>query len=531
MAVGNSKKNKSNIVIDNNNLEKENVVSSDTLDTEEITVIEDSLITSNEEEKQDTVNETENIILSDKRGNKWWKIILVIVVIILFIVLLGVIFFPKIELKGKEQIEISYNDKYIEPGYGAYIWDKEISDVIKIESNINEGVVGEYFVRYIYNFFGIKINKTRKVNIVDKVSPVLTTKEDSIKVCPNKELPNVEYNANDEYDGDITSKVERLENDDEIIFSVSDSSNNKSIVSVKVDRNDDERPIIKLKGNSSMFITYGNSYNEPGYSASDNCSGDITSSVKVSGSVGREVGKYQIKYEVEDGNGNKTAVIRSVVVGVKVNDSGSVRKGTVYLTFDDGPNQGTTNKILDILKSEGVRATFFVTCNGPDNLIKRMYDEGHTIALHTASHEYSYVYSSVDNYFTDLYKVRDRVKRITGVDSKIIRFPGGSSNTISKSYSKGIMTVLTNTVLNEGYRYFDWNVDGKDASSSRNSEDVYYNVTSSLSHNRANVVLLHDIKSITVGALKDIIKFGKEHDYEFRAIDMDTYMVRHGVNN
>ena len=62
-------------------------------------------------------------------------------------------------------------------------------------------------------------------------------------------------------------------------------------------------------------------------------------------------------------------------------------------------------------------------------------------------------------------------------------------------------------------------------------DDVYYNVTSSLSHNRANVVLLHDIKSITVGALKDIIKFGREYGYEFSAIDMNTYMVRHSVNN
>ena len=482
------------------------------------------------EEKLENDNVEKNVS-NDKKKFKKWKLVLIFVVILLFIVLLGVIFFPRIELNGKDEIEISYNEKYTEPGYNLYILNKKIPNNIKVDSNIKNGVVGNYEISYIYNLLGIKIKRTRKVNIVDNVSPVLTTKEDSIKVCPNKEIPEIEYEAIDEYDGDITSRVERIENDSEIIFKVVDNSNNESLVSVKVDRTDDERPAIKLKGNSSMFITYGNGYKEPGYTATDNCSGDITSKVKVSGSVGREIGKYQVKYEVEDDNGNKTSVVRSVVVGVKVADNGSVNKGTIYLTFDDGPNQGTTNKILDILKTEGVKATFFVTCKGPDSLIKRMHDEGHTVALHTASHEYSYVYSSVDNYFTDLYKVRDRVKNITGVDSRIIRFPGGSSNTISRSYSKGIMTVLTNTVLNEGYRYFDWNVDGMDASSARNSKDVYYNVTSNLSRNRANVVLLHDIKSITVGALKDIITFGKEHGYEFKEIDMNTYMVRHKVNN
>ncbi|MBQ2873420.1 MAG: polysaccharide deacetylase family protein [Bacilli bacterium] len=509
---------------------QEDIVDKKLDDIEEISKQE---IISKEDEsiKEEVENNDLDETKIEKKKFKKWKLVLILIVIILFLVLLGVIFFPRIELNGKDAMEISYNEEYIEPGYNLYVLNKKIPNNIKVDSNIKEGVVGDYQISYVYNLFGIKIKKSRKVGIVDTISPVLSVKEDSIKVCPNKDIPEIEYEAVDEYDGDITSLVERIEKDDEVIFSIYDSSNNKSMISVMVDKTDDEKPSIKLKGNSSMFITYGNSYKEPGYTATDNCSGDITSKVKVSGSVGRDIGKYQIKYEVEDDSGNKTTVIRSVVVGAKVSDNGSVKKGTIYLTFDDGPNQGTTNKILDILKSEEVKATFFVTCKGPDNLIKRMHEEGHTVALHTASHEYSYVYSSVDNYFTDLYKVRDRVKRITGVDSKIIRFPGGSSNTISRSYSKGIMTVLTNTVLSEGYRYFDWNVDGRDAGGARSSSDVYYNVTSGLSHNRANVVLLHDIKSITVGALEDIIKFGKEYGYEFSAIDMNTYMVRHSVNN
>ena len=201
------------------------------------------------------------------------------------------------------------------------------------------------------------------------------------------------------------------------------------------------------------------------------------------------------------------------------------------MTFDDGPNEGTTNVILDVLKSEGVKATFFVTCNGPDYLIKRIYDEGHTVALHTCTHNYANIYSSVDNYFADLNRISTRVKNITGYDAKIIRFPGGSSNTVSRNYQIGIMSTLTGMVLDKGYRYFDWNVDSMDASSSRSASDVYYNVVGSLSHSRSNVVLMHDIKQMTKDAIYDIINYGKNNGYSFARLEPDTYMIRHGVNN
>src|SRR5699024_8931981 len=128
----------------------------------------------------------------------------------------------------------------------------------------------------------------------------------------------------------------------------------------------------------------------------------------------------------------------------------------IYLTFDDGPRDGTTDVILDILKEKGVKATFFVTMNGNDSLIKRIVDEGHSIGIHTASHKYDIIYASRDNYFNDLEQVHKRIYDITGVDSKLIRFPGGSSNTISKKYSEGIMSTLTKEVLNKGYQYYDW---------------------------------------------------------------------------
>ena len=137
----------------------------------------------------------------------------------------------------------------------------------------------------------------------------------------------------------------------------------------------------------------------------------------------------------------------------------------------------------------------------------------------------------MDNYFTDLNAISDRVKRITGYDSKFIRFPGGSSNTVSKKYSVGIMTALTSEVLNRGYKYFDWNISGGDAGGTTSATGVYNNVVKNLSKKRVNMVLLHDTKSHTANAIESIIVYGLNNGYSFKAIDDDTAMVTQKVNN
>jgi len=468
-----------------------------------------------------------NDIFNNKK--KYFNILFILVFI--FVLGISAVNFPRIELSGDSRMVISYKDSYVEPGYSMKINNKDISDKISVDSNVRDGVVGEYNLEYSVDLFGVKFEKNREVIIVDSDNPVIDAEEEVINVCPNKDIPDFKYSANDEYDGDITSKIEKVINDNEIVLSVSDSSGNRVVKKILIDRVDKDSPVIKLKGSSVVFVNYGDKYVEPGYIVSDNCSDNLDNKVNVKGSVGREIGIYNLTYEVVDDSGNRSSVSRKVIVGTRVVDNGSVHNGTVYLTFDDGPNDGTTNKILDILKEEGVKATFFVTMNGSDGLITRMYNEGHTVALHTATHNYSYIYSSVDNYFNDLNRISDRVKRLTGIDSKIIRFPGGSSNNVSRNYKIGIMTELSNLVLNYGYKYFDWNVDAMDASSARNGSDVYYNVTSNLNRNRANVVLMHDTKNITATALRNIIRFGKENGYSFNKIDMNTKMVRHSVSN
>ena len=203
----------------------------------------------------------------------------------------------------------------------------------------------------------------------------------------------------------------------------------------------------------------------------------------------------------------------------------------VYLTFDDGPGPYTA-KLLDILKKYNVKATFFVTGRGDDALIKREYDEGHTIALHTFTHDYAYVYSSISNFFTDLYEVQNRVKNITGETSMLIRFPGGSSNTVSASYDGGthIMSQLVNEVTARGFTYFDWNVSSGDGGAPLSPDDVYDNVTNALKP-EYSVVLQHDVKEYSVDAVERIINYGLSSGYTFSRLDSSSFTAHHGVTN
>jgi len=223
-------------------------------------------------------------------------------------------------------------------------------------------------------------------------------------------------------------------------------------------------PVIELQGGESIRVPLNSGYSEPGYDVYD-IGGDYELAVEGEVDPNTE-GEYEIKYTAVDTSGNTTTVSRVVHV-IKP-------AGTVYLTFDDGPSEHT-GRLLDVLKKYGVKVTFFVTGRGDDSYFKREFDEGHTVALHTNSHNYSYVYSNVDNYFNDLNTISDRVKTQTGIESKLIRFPGGSSNLVSRRYDgrTRIMSRLVNEVTARGYTYFDWNVDSNDAGGATSADEVF----------------------------------------------------------
>lgn len=457
-------------------------------------------------------------------------------IFILVVILLSVIFTsyfittryltPTITLDGSNPYIIDYKEEFKEPGYSGTYNKKNITNNIKVSGKVNSKKLGDYKITYKVKENGFKKQVVRIVKVRDITKPKieLATSGD-IYVCPGKKY-QPSYKATDNYDGDITKRVNVITSSNSVRFSVIDSSGNYRVLTKKIIYKDNESPILTLKGEDYENIYLNEEYKESGYQATDNCDGDISSKVITEGSVDTNTpGTYTIKYKVSDNAGSSDSKERKVNV-IKKNAN-----GTIYLTFDDGPRMGTTNVILDILKEENVKATFFVTMKGPDELIKREYDEGHTVALHSASHDYSYIYSSVDNYFNDLKTVHDRVLNITGYDSRIIRFPGGSSNTISRKYQNGIMSYLTKEVLNRSYRYFDWNISSGDAGETTDSHEVVKNVTTKLSHDKVNVILMHDIKSYTRDALKEIIEYGKNNGYTFDKLDEHNEMVTQKVNN
>ncbi len=461
----------------------------------------------------------------------------IIIGLITFILLctLGILvyfFWPaKFSLK-KGNIILNYGEKYNEPGYIVTRFGKNYTKNAKIKNNINYKKIGTYKITYYAKINGITFKKNRVIKIIDNEKPKIILKGGTnFDVCPETEFKDEGFTVTDNYDKNLEKKVKIKKKDNKITYSVTDSSGNKTAVTRTIIYQDKTKPEIALNGGDNMTLYVGTTYKEQGAIAKDNCDGDISKNIKTAGSVNTaKAGKYEITYEVKDKSGNESILKRNINIINKtsLNDG---KPGTIYLTFDDGPNNGTTNIILDILKEEGVKATFFVTCKGPDELIKREYDEGHTVALHTATHDYSIVYASDDSFYNDLKTVQDRVKRITGQTSMIIRFPGGASNTVSKRYSAGIMSRLTQSVLEKGYKYYDWNISSGDAGGTTTSSGVYNNVISQLKKERANMVLMHDIKPYTRDALRQIIKYGKESGYTFERITMDTPMITQRVNN
>lgn len=186
----------------------------------------------------------------------------------------------------------------------------------------------------------------------------------------------------------------------------------------------------------------------------------------------------------------------------------------VYLTFDDGPSV-YTEEILEILKDYNVKATFFVLGKtGEENeaLYKKIVEEGHSIGLHSYSHQYDVIYSSLDEYQKDLIRLEEYVFDITGVQSKLVRFPGGSSNTVSDVP----MQVFIDFLSENDYTYFDWNISSGDAATKvLTAEEIVDNATENLESMQQAVILLHDSgnRATTVEALPVLVEkiLGMEH--------------------
>ena len=201
----------------------------------------------------------------------------------------------------------------------------------------------------------------------------------------------------------------------------------------------------------------------------------------------------------------------------------------VYLTFDDGPSK-YTSELLDVLAKYNVKATFFIVNIGYTDLISRELNEGHSVGIHSATHQYSTIYASEEAYFADLQKVQDAIVALSGKETTLVRFPGGSSNTVSR-FNPGIMTRLTQALTDMGYQYFDWNVSSGDAGETTSTDQVFENVTSGMRSHNVSIVLQHDIKGFSVAAVERIIVWGLANGYTFLPLDATSPTAHHGVNN
>lgn len=202
-------------------------------------------------------------------------------------------------------------------------------------------------------------------------------------------------------------------------------------------------------------------------------------------------------------------------------------KGRVYLTFDDGPSI-YTGQILDILKENNVKASFFVI--GRDEqyyeYYKRIVDEGHTLGMHSYSHVYQDLYESVDSFGEEINKLDALLYDVTGVHSHIFRFPGGSSNSVSKLPIEEYIEYLNDHNIN----YYDWNsLNGDAVTSGLAPQTLVDNIMHDVSQNKDSIVLMHDLQTThtTVESLQLLIDTLRTQGYEILPIDESTPLIQH----
>ena len=449
-------------------------------------------------------------------------------------------FYLPVTLQGEREITVEYGASYEDAGataqfYGTHLLTTPRDVPVTAETQVDTGKLGTQEIKYVAQFGNFRGQASRTVHVVDTTPPEIALISDPDHYTPLGETYQEEgFTATDNFDGDLTAQVQIRQDKKAVYYTVTDSSGNEAAVKREIVYKDDVPPAIGLEGERYMTLSLGAAYEEPGYVAGDNLEGNITKKVKVSGKIdSQKPGVYTLKYTVTDSYGNKGTATRKVtVVDKKVTNNTEYPDGKViYLTFDDGPGK-YTGKLLDILQKYNVKATFFVTKKPKYyRYITRAHQEGHAIAIHTMSHTYKKIYASTDAYYDDLYGMQDIIKELTGETTTLLRFPGGSSNTVSKKYCSGIMSKLTKDVELRGFQYFDWNVDSNDAGGAESATEVYNNVIKGIKKKNYAVVLQHDIKGFSVDAVERIIVWGLENGYSFQPLTAASPTCHHRVRN
>ena len=446
-------------------------------------------------------------------------------------------FSVKIVLQGDENVVLPYGESFSDPGAcaffsGKYLFTAPVTVPVTVEGEVDISTVGSYTLTYSAGFGFWHDEVSRTVRIVDRVKPkIILNSAPGSFVCPGESYAEEGYIARDNYDGDLTQQVQVTRYHNRIIYSVTDSSGNRTETVRDIAYYDPVYPEIILQGEQEMSLNLGFSYTEPGFSARDNLDGDLTGQVEVSGKVDPyHAGVYTIRYTVTDSYGNRTTALRKVSIVSPIQPEIVIPEGKViYLTFDDGPGP-YTRELLEVLRKYDVKATFFVVKTKYLELLKEIAEDGHSIGIHCVSHVYDELYSSEEAYFEDLYEMQRIIAEQTGITTSLVRFPGGSSNSVSK-FNKGIMTRLTELLHERGFQYFDWNVNSGDAGITTKRDEVVAYILDGVQEYDVSIVLQHDIKQYSVEAVEEVILWALENGYRFLPLEANSPNAHHKVRN
>lgn len=212
----------------------------------------------------------------------------------------------------------------------------------------------------------------------------------------------------------------------------------------------------------------------------------------------------------------------SIISGEFKKKIANITSGTekiAYLTFDDGPNNTVTPKVLDILKDEDVKATFFVIGKHVEEypeIVKQAYDEGHYIANHGYSHNNNYLYKNDESFINEVKKTDEAIGKAIGKNeycSYVFRFPNGYMAPSNKEKKKRAVKILSNM----NYEYIDWNCLNNDSMKKYTNTQLLQNLKESCKNKNTLVILMHDTKDVSNSSLvlKDSIKYLKSQGYKF----------------
>ena len=306
---------------------------------------------------------------------------------------------------GDKRVGIKVFESYKDPGATLRIGKKTIKPSkykVKVTGSYDINKIGMYKIDYSVKYYGKELTDTKIVTVYDDTKPELTLNIDKVQkdYCTKKYKQEIKYTATDNYDGDISSKVEVEETEDKLIYKAVDSSGNETIKEVLIDYGTKPSNKFELNGSAKTYVNINSEYTEKGASYVDGCGKKIDKEIKITGTVDtKTLGEYKITYEVA----GEKPITRTVIVREKPHK-------IIYLTFDDGPG-ANTKKVLNALDKYNVKATFFVTNQFPkyQYLIKEEYDKGHAIGVHTLTHSWN-IYNSLQDYIYDFDAMNEIIK-------------------------------------------------------------------------------------------------------------------------